>query len=330
MEEYSLRLAAATAILIVLGSGPFFIKKLHELKYGQSLREEGPKTHLAKSGTPTMGGVIIVLAITIATFVGSSGSLTPTVMLAMFVMFGHFVIGFIDDYIKVALKRNLGLRAWQKLLGQIIMAGIVSYMSVNVLGHSTELWVPIVNTKIDLGAAYYVLSFLVLVGTTNAVNLTDGLDGLAAGTVMVASLAYAFIAYNLGQNDLMIFSIAVAASSTSFLRFNFYPAQVFMGDTGSLALGGALAAVALLTGTELLLVIIGGVFVAEAMSVIIQVISFKTRGKRVFLMSPLHHHYELKGWNEVNVVTTFWAVGIILAALGIKLFMFNPPITLVG
>ena len=333
MTDNSLFIAAATSLAVVLITGPVFIPKLREMKFGQSIREEGPKSHQAKSGTPTMGGVMIVLAVTAGTIVSTCVAFSEVpaeIYLALFVMLGHFVIGFIDDYIKVVLKRNLGLRAWQKLLGQIIMAAVVTYISTEVLMKNTDIWIPLFNVTIDIGTAYYVLSFLVLVGTTNAVNLTDGLDGLAAGTVMFAALAYIVVSVHHDQYPLALFSAAVAAGCLGFLRFNIHPAEVFMGDTGSLALGGALAALALLTKTELLLIIIGGVFVMEALSVIIQVISFKTTGKRVFLMSPIHHHFELKGWSEMKVVTTFWSLGMILAAVAVRILLFTEPKDWIG
>jgi len=309
--------AALIAAAVVLISGPIFIPILHKMKFGQSIREEGPKSHQAKSGTPTMGGLVIILAVFLSTCL--SAKLTLEVGLALFIMLGHFLIGFVDDYIKVVLKRNLGLKAKQKLLGQILMAAVVTYISVNYLGMTTKLWLPFLGTMIDLGVLYYALVFFVLVGTTNAVNLTDGLDGLAAGTVAVATLAYALICLHFGKTDLAVFCTAAAGACLAFLRFNAHPAKVFMGDTGSLALGGILAAVAILTRTEILLAIVGGVFVIEALSVIIQVVSFKTRGKRVFLMSPIHHHFELKGWSENKVVAVFWSVGVIFSiiALGI-------------
>ncbi len=321
MPNSSMLIAAVVAAGLVLLSGPFFIPELHKLKFGQSIREEGPKSHQAKSGTPTMGGIMIILAILIATCIAAHVS--TKVLLALFVMLGHFVIGFIDDYIKVVLKRNLGLKARQKLLGQIIMAVVVTYIGVEELGLKTDLWVPFLASSVDLGFLYYVLVFFVLVGTTNAVNLTDGLDGLAAGTVAVAAVAYMFVCVHFGESDLAVFCVAIAAACVAFLRFNAHPAKVFMGDTGSLALGGALAGVAILTKTEVLLVVIGGVFVLEALSVIIQVISFKTTGKRVFLMSPIHHHFELKGWSENKVVGVFWSVGILFSALALWILKMN-------
>jgi len=321
MSVQTMFLAAVVAAAVVLISGPFFIPELHKLKFGQSIREEGPKSHQAKSGTPTMGGIMIILAITAATV--AAVGISTEILLALFVMLGHFVIGFVDDYIKVVLKRNLGLKARQKLLGQILMAAVVTYIGVHTLGYATDLWIPFLSGTVDLGFGYYILIFFVLVGTTNAVNLTDGLDGLAAGTVAVAAIAYVFVCLHFGKGDLAAFCIAIAAACIAFLRFNAHPAKVFMGDTGSLALGGALAAVAILTKTEMLLILIGGVFVLEALSVIIQVISFKTTGKRVFLMSPVHHHFELKGWPETKVVLVFWSVGIVFSVLALGILRFS-------
>ena len=307
--------AAIVSALVVLISGPFVIPELRKLKFGQSIREEGPKSHQAKSGTPTMGGLMILAALTAGALFAAG--FEPSVLLALFVTLGHGVIGFVDDYIKVVKKRNLGLRPRHKFLGQIIMAVVVALIGSLFLGVTTELWVPLLNKVVDVGVFYYVLIFFVLVGTTNAVNLTDGLDGLATGTVAVAAICYAVVCVMFGKAALASFCIAVAAACIAFLRFNAHPAKVFMGDTGSLALGGALAAAAILTKTELLLVIVGGVFVIEALSVIIQVISFQTTGKRVFLMSPIHHHFELLGWPETKVVRTFWAAGVVFGLLAL-------------
>ena len=313
--------AAVVSALIVLLSGPFVIPALRRLKFGQSIRGEGPASHQAKSGTPTMGGVMLIAAITVGTLcvVGTEAS----VLMALFVTLGHGAIGFVDDYIKVVKKRNLGLRAKEKLLGQIIMAVCVIFIGTRWLGITTELWVPFLGRVADFGILYYIIVFLVLVGTTNAVNLTDGLDGLATGTVAVAALCYAVVCVLSGKAALASFCISVAAACIAFLRFNAHPAKVFMGDTGSLALGGALAAAAILTETELLLAVIGGVFVVEAMSVIIQVISFQTTGKRVFRMSPIHHHFELGGWPETKVVKTFWLAGAVLGVLGLLILLMT-------
>ena len=307
------------ALAVSLALGPVTLPLLRRLKFGQSIREEGPKSHQAKSGTPTMGGIMILIAVTVASliFVGASRE----VWLALFIMLGHGVIGFIDDFIKVVLKRNLGLKARQKLLGQILMAVALVYISITYMGGDTNLWIPVVDQTIDCGIFYYILIFFVLVGTTNAVNLTDGLDGLASGTMAVAALAYTLICLIFGQYELAAFCMAVVGGVLGFLKYNAHPAKVFMGDTGSLALGGALAAVAVLTKTELLLIIVGGVFVVEALSVIIQVASFKTTGKRVFLMSPIHHHFELKGWSEKKVVTVFWLCGAFLSVIALLMVM---------
>ena len=305
--------AIVLAAVLVLLAGPRMIPELHKLKFGQSIREEGPKSHQAKSGTPTMGGIMIILSIAITSMV--LGKLSLELVLALIIMLGHFVLGFVDDYIKVVKKHNLGLKAKQKLLGQIIIAVLVAYFA----GLPTDLWVPFAG-NIDLGYGFYVLILLVLVGTSNAVNLTDGLDGLASGTVIFAALTYMAICLALGKMDLAIFCGAMAGACLGFLKFNAHPAKIFMGDTGSLALGGAIAAGGILTHTEILLVVVGLVFVCEAMSVIIQVISFKTTGKRVFLMSPIHHHFELKGWAETKVVKSFCFAGALSGLLGWLLF----------
>lgn len=313
----SVLLAAVIAAGFVLLTGPFFIPELHKLKFGQSIREEGPKSHQAKSGMPTMGGIMIILGITLGTV--AAAPLNTEILLALFIMLGHFVLGFLDDYIKVVKKRNLGLKAKQKMLGQIIIAVVTMIIGTRSLGIDTTVWVPIINESINIGAGYYLLLLFVLVGTSNAVNLTDGLDGLASGTVAIAASAYAVVCVNMGHSDLAIFCVAIVAACVAFLRFNAHPAKVFMGDTGSLALGGALAAVGILTHTEVLLAIIGFVFVCEALSVIIQVISFKTTGKRVFRMSPIHHHFELGGWSEWKVVFVFWLAGLLASVVALNL-----------
>lgn len=313
MQE--LLLAAGTAFIIALIAGPVFIPILRRLKFGQSIRQEGPERHYAKAGTPTMGGVIILLGLIASSLVFAGNS--AEVWLALFVTIGHGLIGFLDDFIKVVLKRSLGLKARQKLAGQIIMAVALAYIGSVYFGRGTDIWIPLVGANVDFGPLYYILIFFVLVGTTNAVNLTDGLDGLAAGTTVVAALAYAAIAASFGKPELAVFSVALAGACLGFLKYNAHPAKIFMGDTGSLALGGALASVAVLTKTELLLVIVGGVFVVEALSVIIQVISFKSTGRRVFRMSPIHHHFELGGWSETRVVTVFWLAGAICGVIAL-------------
>ncbi len=307
-----------TAFIVCALIGPVLIPYLHKLKFGQSIRECGPASHMKKSGTPTMGGLMMLAALVLALL---WGRFTPHVLIALVLTLGHALIGFLDDYIKVVMKRNLGLTAKQKFLLQFILAGAYVYFAETHL-QNTSLWVPLLNITFDFGWAYYALAFILLVGTTNAVNLTDGLDGLVSFVSVPVTLAYAFIAYMQGMLDVSGFALGLTGACLGFLLFNRHPAQVFMGDTGSLALGGGVAALALLTHTELLLVIIGGVYVAEAMSVIIQVTYFRlTGGKRIFRMSPLHHHYELGGWNEVKVVRVFTFVSFLLSALGLWLWL---------
>jgi phospho-N-acetylmuramoyl-pentapeptide-transferase len=318
MNEQVIVFTIGLAFLITVLLSPLFIPFLRRLKFGQSIREEGPKSHQKKSGTPTMGGIMILLSIIITTVVITNMffQLTVQTYLLLFVTIGYGLLGFLDDFIKVVMKRNLGLTSKQKLVGQLVIA-FVFYFFFQKNGFSTEVYIPGTDYSIDLGMAYVLFIIFMLVGGSNAVNLTDGLDGLLAGTAAIAFGAYAVLSWNQGQYDVAIFSVAVVGAVLGFLVFNAHPAKVFMGDTGSLALGGAIATVAILTKLEILLAIIGGVFVIETLSVIIQVISFKTTGKRVFRMSPLHHHYELIGWSEWRVVVTFWAVGLLFAILGI-------------
>ena len=313
-----LALIPVTAFIVCALIGPVLIPYLHKLKFGQSIRECGPASHMKKSGTPTMGGLMILAALVLAL---CWGKFTPHVLMALVLTFGHAVIGFIDDYIKVVMKRNLGLTAKQKFLLQFILAGAYVYFAETHL-QNTTLWVPLLNVTFDFGWAYYALAFILLVGTTNAVNLTDGLDGLVSFVSVPVTLAFAFIAYMQGMLDVSGFALGLTGACLGFLLFNRHPAQVFMGDTGSLALGGGVAALALLTHTELLLVIIGGIYVAEATSVIIQVAYFRlTGGKRFFRMAPLHHHFELGGWKEVKVVECFTIVSFLLSAVGLGLWL---------
>ena len=268
-----------------------------------------------------MGGLVILLSITVTTLVmvAKYDELSTNIFLLLFVTLGFGLLGFLDDFIKVVMKRNLGLTSLQKLIGQIVIAVIFYIVYKNTSGFSPEIMIPGTDIAINVGWFYVAIVIFWQVGFSNAVNLTDGLDGLVSGTAAIAFGAFAVLAWNNAQYDVAVFSVAVAGALLGFLVFNAHPAKVFMGDTGSLALGGALATVALLTSAELLLVIIGGVFVIETLSVIIQVTSFKTTGKRVFKMSPLHHHYELSGWSEWRVVVTFWTVGLLFAVLGIYL-----------
>ncbi|MFS0637099.1 phospho-N-acetylmuramoyl-pentapeptide-transferase [Mesobacillus foraminis] len=304
--------------LISVLLSPLFIPFLRRLKFGQSIREEGPKSHQKKTGTPTMGGLMILLSITVTTLVMIGKFSEPTVetYLLLFVTLGFGLLGFLDDFIKVVMKRNLGLTSKQKLFGQIVIS-VIFYIIFRQSDFSTEISVPLTDLSFDLGWAYVLFVIFWLVGFSNAVNLTDGLDGLVSGTAAIAFGAFAVLAWSQDQYELAIFSVAVVGAVLGFLVFNAHPAKVFMGDTGSLALGGAIATVAILTKLEILLIIIGGIFVLETLSVILQVIYFKTTGKRIFRMSPLHHHYELIGWSEWRVVVTFWTVGLLCAIIGI-------------
>ncbi|KUP08572.1 phospho-N-acetylmuramoyl-pentapeptide-transferase [Bacillus coahuilensis m2-6] len=304
------------AFLITVVLSPIFIPFLRRLKFGQSIREEGPKSHQKKSGTPTMGGIVILISIALATFIMTSYFSVPNVetYLILLVTLGFGLLGFLDDFIKVVMKRNLGLNSKQKLLGQIIIS-VIFYFVYTGNGYSTEVGIPLTDATLNLGWFYMLFVVFWLVGFSNAVNLTDGLDGLVSGTAAIAFGTLAIIAWNNQQFEVAIASVAIVGAVLGFLVFNAHPAKVFMGDTGSLALGGAFATLGLLTKSEILLIVIGGVFVIETLSVIIQVISFKTTGKRVFRMSPLHHHYELIGWSEWRVVVTFWTVGLLFAII---------------
>lgn len=314
MEKLLIAGAIAAGVVIVLA--PICIPILHKLKFGQSIREEGPKSHQKKSGTPTMGGIFLVAGILAATVIMAQWNIE--IFLALFILLGHFILGFIDDYIKVVRKHNQGLLARYKLAGQIIIVVVTTLLAQALMtDFSTTIWLPIIDTTLDAGILYLPFMFFVMVGASNAVNLTDGLDGLASGCMAIAASCYAVICLMTGHNELAIFCAAIVGACIGFLKFNFHPAKVFMGDTGSLALGGAFAAVGILTHTEILLAVVGLVFVCEALSVILQVISFQTTGKRIFRMSPLHHHFELGGWSELKVVFVFWTVGLICGVLGL-------------
>jgi len=307
----------AISFLFSLLIAPLLISFLKRLKYGQQIRTDGPQGHLKRAGTPTMGGIIILFAAALVSlrFI----EINTELILLLVATLGFGLVGFLDDYIKIVFKRSLGLTAKQKLLGQLIVSLIVCYYLIQ-LHHATTLIIPFFNVSFDLGWIYFPVIVLLMMGTSNAVNLTDGLDGLLAGTSSIAFGAYIIIAMQGHYPEAAIFSAAMIGGILGFLVFNAHPAKVFMGDTGSLGIGGGLAAVAILTKAEILLAVIGGVFLIEILSVIIQVISFKTRGKRVFKMSPIHHHFELSGWSEWRVVTTFWFVGIVLAWFGLYLY----------
>lgn len=319
-ELVRLLLAALTSFVVSLIIGPPLIKVLRQMKFGQSIRNDGPQSHLKKAGTPTMGGVLIVLSLVVSLI--AVRAFSREVIWVLFLTLGFGLIGFIDDIIIIIAKRSLGLKARQKLFAQLLIAGIVitfllrNHVSTGQLVPFTDF--ELVFPKLGWGQLiFFFFALFVLVGGSNAVNLTDGLDGLAAGSMAIASLFMAVLLLFQKQTDLAVFALALTGACFGFTWFNGPPAQVFMGDTGSLALGGALGGMALFGRLTLFLPIIGGVFVAETLSVIIQVISFKTTGRRVFKMSPLHHHFELGGMMEPQIVLRFWMAGVALGVLGI-------------
>lgn len=312
----------AIGFLITVLLSPILIPFFRRLKFGQSIREEGPQSHMSKSGTPTMGGLMIMFSITITSLIVAfkfmESPVTYEFWLLLFVLLGFGLLGFLDDFIKVALKRNLGLTSMQKLIGQIVIS-VIFFITLKMQQFPTYVEIPGTNIQWELGWGYALLIIFMLVGSSNAVNLTDGLDGLLAGTAAVAFGAFALLAsYYYPEFEMIsIFALTAVGALLGFLVFNAHPAKVFMGDTGSLGLGAALAAIAILTKMEIILIIIGAVFVIETLSVILQVISFKTTGKRIFKMSPLHHHFELLGWSEWRVVTSFWFAGVVCATIGV-------------
>lgn len=315
-----LLLGLAISFIITLVFAPFFIPILRKLHFGQYIREEGPKSHFKKAGTPTMGGVIFLVGMTGGILIMASKyhMATPDTYMLLLVTLGFGLIGFIDDFIKIVMKRNMGLTSKQKMLGQFIIA-IAFLLIVTRFHYSTYLTFPGTTWMINLHWLYPFFAVFLLIGVPNATNLTDGMDGLLSGLASVAFAAYAMIASFSMNLGVAAFSAVMLGALLGFLIFNAHPARVFMGDTGSLAIGGALAGMAILTKTEILLAVIGGVFAIETLSVIIQVVSFKTTGRRVFKMSPIHHHFELSGWSEWKVVTVFWLVGLLLAIIGIYL-----------
>jgi len=302
------------SIIIAAILGPILIPILRQLKFGQNIREDGPQKHLQKAGTPTMGGVIIIVALSITSLQFSNK--TITLFLLALVTIGYGLIGFADDYIKIVMKRNLGLTVKQKLTAQIILATIFYWFLIQI-NHDTAIYIPGTSYGFELGWLYLLFVIFIMIGTTNAVNLTDGLDGLLTGISSIVFTTYTLIALYLSQYDVAVFAASIVGACLGFLLYNAHPAKIFMGDTGSLALGGALVGIAILTKTELLLVIIGAIFVIEALSVIIQVIFFKWKKFRVFRMSPIHHHFELGGWSEWKVVIVFWGFTLFTAIISI-------------
>jgi phospho-N-acetylmuramoyl-pentapeptide-transferase len=312
-------IAGMAAMLITIFLGPKFIEFLRVKEFGQQIREEGPEEHHAKAGTPTMGGLIILLAIAVPYLVLSD---RDTKSLAVFgVAVGCGALGFADDFIKIRMRRSLGLGARYKLLAQIALALVLWWVAYDQVGLEPVLKSRIFDTDIDVGPVLYLIFiYLVIAGASNAVNLTDGLDGLAAGSCAIVLLAYTAITITNGQEGLALLSACFVGASVGFLWFNSFPASIFMGDTGSLGLGGAIGALAVMTQTELLLIITGGIFVIEALSVAVQVISFKMFRRRVLLMAPIHHHFELLAWSETKIMLRFWIVAAVCAGIGFTLY----------
>ncbi|MDC7242212.1 MAG: phospho-N-acetylmuramoyl-pentapeptide-transferase [Spirochaetales bacterium] len=326
--------AAVTALLISFMFGPRVIKMLTRLKLGQEVRDDGPETHLSKAGTPTMGGVLIVLSVTVSVLLWQDLKEFYT-WVTLIALVGFGVLGFFDDYLKITRKSSEGLRSSFKLWGQLLISTVIMvvlYLFRN--DHTTLLYLPFFkNAILDLGILYIPFGVFWLVGFSNAVNLTDGLDGLATGLMIIALIAFTAIAYLSGHavfadylqipflkgsGELTVVTFAMLGACVGFLWFNCHPSEIMMGDTGSLSMGGFIATLSLILKKEILLVIIGGVFVVETVSVMIQVYSFKKTGKRVFKMAPLHHHFELSGWAESKVVARFWILGGLFAILGLS------------
>lgn len=303
------------AFFISILQGPVLIPLLHKLKFGQNIREEGPESHKKKSGTPTMGGVIFIISTIITVFIilKKPGSETILALFA-FICFG--LIGLLDDLLKIINKKNEGLKAYQKMLLLLIVSSIVAFYAYFSPKIGSSIIIPFTHITFDLGIFYVPFVIFYFASATNAVNLTDGLDGLATSITLLVMTFLAVISYSTGHYTLAIFSSIVAGALLGFLRYNAHPAQIFMGDTGSLALGGAVAVVAMILKLELIFIIIGGIYVAETISVVLQVASFKLTKKRIFKMAPLHHHFELSGWHETKIVTVFSIITVILCLIG--------------
>ena len=316
--EIKYLLAFGCSLVLTLLVMPKLIPFLHKIKFGQSVRKEGPKSHMAKTGTPTMGGIVFVLVpILVMVILNYKAFLTPEMLIVVFAYLGYALIGFIDDFLIVVKKNNDGLKPSMKFLMQSVLA-VIFYFAYTQIAKTT-IQIPVLHMTLELGFLYFILIFFMFTCESNAVNLTDGLDGLCAGTSLIAIAPFVIFALLQKNNDLAMFLLAVSGALLGYLRFNIHPAKIFMGDTGSLAIGGLLAASAMILKQEILLVLIGGVFVMELLSVVIQVTSFKPTGKRVFRMSPLHHHFELGGMKETNVVLMFWCIGLIFAVVGLWL-----------
>jgi len=320
----------ATVLSIIWGK--YFINFMKRKQFGQIIRDDGPESHFKKKGTPTMGGVFMLGSIFVTTLLCGNFFSMP-LQITLGVTFSYFLLGFYDDYLKVLKKDTKGVSAKGKLAWQFVTAGIALYLMVSQNIISTEVYIPFLKAPIlDLGYWYILFGSIVIVGFSNAVNLTDGLDGLAIGPIMVSAATmglityvtghkefsqYLYLPYFEGMGEITVLTAAIIGAGIGFLWYNSYPAQIFMGDVGSLSLGGTLGTIAVLAKSEFLFVVIGGIFVIEALSVIIQVVSFKTRGVRVFKMAPIHHHFEKLGWPETKVTVRFWIISVCLAILAL-------------
>jgi phospho-N-acetylmuramoyl-pentapeptide-transferase len=312
-------IAGTASLLITVFLSPKFIEFLREREFGQNIRPEGPEGHHEKAGTPTMGGIILVLAISVPFLV--LGGQKPQSLSVFGVAVACAALGFADDWTKIIKRRSLGLRARTKLIVTIVISIGLFLAATKWADKSEVLRLRLVDYQVDLGIAYVLFVYLVVAGTTSAVNLTDGLDGLAAGCAAIVLLSFIAITFiTTGQRDLAVLSACLVGACIGFLWFNSFPAQIFMGDTGSLFLGGAIAGLAVMTKTEVLLIVLGGIFVVEALSVVIQVISFQAFRKRVFLMAPIHHHFELQAWSETKIILRFWIVAAVFSAIGFTLY----------
>ena len=321
MENFlKLIFAFGVGFILVLIAMPKVIPFLHKMKFGQVEREEGPESHKAKNGTPTMGGIVFVLAAILGTFISTliDNIFNPELILTTIVLVGYSLIGLIDDALIIVKHSNKGLPPLAKLLAQIALAVICYFYAMNFIPEFTSvITIPLVDINIDLGYLYPALILIMFAGESNGVNLSDGLDGLATGLSMVAIAPFIIFAIMTKNYTLASYATAMVGALLGFMLFNYHPARIFMGDVGSLGLGGFLAVLAILTKQELLLLLVGGVFLMETLSVIIQVGSFKLRGKRVFKMAPIHHHFEMLGWSEQQVTISFWFIGFICGILSI-------------
>lgn len=312
--DYQAFLPIIISFIISVALGPIIIPFLKKLKFGQFVRDDGPQSHLKKTGTPTMGGLIIVFAFTVTSliFAKDFGKVLPVVL----VTFGFALVGFMDDYIKVVLKRSMGLRAWQKMLGQIVITGLFAFYILRYTDLGTSVMIPFINTELNLGYFYVPVLFLIILGTVNGSNFTDGLDGLASSVTVIIAVFFAVTSIGM-HTGISPVACAMIGSLLGFLVFNVYPAKVFMGDTGSLALGGFVAAAAYMQKMPIFIALIAFIYLMEVISVMIQVGYFKKTGKRVFKMAPIHHHFELSGWPETKVVAIFSIVTAILCVIAL-------------